>query len=107
VRPHGVSPVVRFCLTAAFLLSTHQLSLDGGYLWDDEWFKDEGGRDKCITLKVTLRDARNKVVTDRRVPLTVTLLYSNDVQVLWGSAAIFVRLLCDLFCRARWRARTY
>jgi hypothetical protein len=31
------------------------------------WYKDEGGRDKCIELKVHLLDAASNHVHDRRV----------------------------------------
>ena len=37
----------------------------------------QGGRDKCLALPVELRDANDQVVTTRKVPLKVTLLYQN------------------------------
>ncbi len=42
------------------------------------WYKDEGGKDKCIEIKVSLRDSENKIVKDRKVPLKCFLLYSNN-----------------------------
>lgn len=46
------------------------------------WYKDEGGRDKCIDLTVTLRDHNNELIVARKVPLRVTLLYESGHQVL-------------------------
>ncbi|RHY74322.1 hypothetical protein DYB30_004020 [Aphanomyces astaci] len=46
------------------------------------WYKDEGGRDKCMPLPVHLVDATNQPVGHRAVPLRVTLLYENEHAVL-------------------------
>ncbi|ETV98691.1 hypothetical protein, variant [Aphanomyces invadans] len=46
------------------------------------WYKDEGGRDKCMPLPVLLVDATNQPVGHRAVPLRVTLLYENEHAVL-------------------------
>eukprot|EP01035_Chromulina_nebulosa_P017369 gene17369-22917_t len=46
------------------------------------WYKDEGGKDKCIEIRVSLRDSENRVVKDRKVPLKALLLYSNNQRVL-------------------------
>ncbi|CAK4086863.1 unnamed protein product [Aphanomyces euteiches] len=45
------------------------------------WYKDEGGRDKCMNLPVHLVDATNQPVP-RAVPLRVTLLYESEHPVL-------------------------
>jgi len=45
--------------------------------WDDVWYKDEGGREKCLQVSVSLRDGKNNVVPNRSVPLKFTLLYDN------------------------------
>ena len=59
------------------------------------WYKDEGGRDKCIDLVIELRNHKDEVVTgniyhnntntitlmlllDRVVPLKATLMYAPD-----------------------------
>eukprot|EP00743_Colponemidia_sp_Colp-15_P004337 GILK01004678.1.p1 GENE.GILK01004678.1~~GILK01004678.1.p1 ORF type:complete len:635 (+),score=110.53 GILK01004678.1:234-2138(+) len=47
----------------------------------DVWYKDEGGRDKCISLMCTLVDENNNLVKTREVPLRVTLLYDNGTMV--------------------------
>ncbi|OQR87592.1 hypothetical protein ACHHYP_08473 [Achlya hypogyna] len=46
------------------------------------WYKDEGGRDKCMLLPVHLVDHNNNTVGSRPVPLRVTLLYENEHPVL-------------------------
>lgn len=45
------------------------------------WFKDEGGREKCIELHVSLRDAAGEIVRRRKVKLRMTLCYSSGVEV--------------------------
>uniref|UniRef100_M4BMS3 Uncharacterized protein n=1 Tax=Hyaloperonospora arabidopsidis (strain Emoy2) TaxID=559515 RepID=M4BMS3_HYAAE len=46
------------------------------------WYKDEGGRDKCMMLPVYLVNAKNERVGNRPVPLRVTLLYESEHPVL-------------------------
>ena len=48
----------------------------------DIWYKDEGGRDKCIELTICLRDHDNKIIVERKVPLKVVLLYADGNVVL-------------------------
>lgn len=45
------------------------------------WYKDSGGRDNFIDMRVRLVDHRHMSVTSRRVPLKVTLYYENGVMV--------------------------
>jgi len=45
------------------------------------WYKDEGGREKTIELRVSVRDANNEVVTDRPVRLSTALHYSDGRPV--------------------------
>lgn len=61
----------------------NQLRLDPNMksAWENEWYKDEGGRDKCITVKVQLLDKDNQLVTNRKVPLSVTLQYDSGMRV--------------------------
>ena len=42
------------------------------------WYKDEGGRDKCISIHAVLVDADDRPVHGREVPLKVTLCYEGD-----------------------------
>jgi hypothetical protein len=45
------------------------------------WFKDEGGREKCIELSVSLRNSAGEIVRRRKVKLKMTLCYSSGVEV--------------------------
>lgn len=49
----------------------------GSYIW----MKDVGGKDKSIDLQVSLVDVNDALITNRRVPLRVALLYSNGTLV--------------------------
>jgi len=40
------------------------------------WYKDEGGREKCIELNVSLHDGRRNLVKDRNVRLKCVLRYA-------------------------------
>ena len=46
------------------------------------WYKDEGGRDKCMVLPVHLVDATMSRVCNREVRLKCTLLYDNEQVVM-------------------------
>lgn len=48
----------------------------------DVWFKDEGGRDKCIELNICLKDHNDDTIVERKVPLKVFLLYADGNRVL-------------------------
>lgn len=63
------------------MVITHRLAVQPNPAWEDEWFKDEGGRDKCIELSVELQNAKGQRVASRRVPLVVTLLYHSGAEV--------------------------
>ena len=45
------------------------------------WYKDQGGRDNFIEIKVRLVDHHHLTVTSRRVPLKVSLYYESGVLV--------------------------
>lgn len=47
----------------------------------DDRYKDEGGKDKCIEYRVSLRDGNNRTVRDRKVSLKLTLNYVNGTVV--------------------------
>lgn len=59
----------------------HQVVLKEIYSGPYVWYKDEGGRDKHIELKLSLVDASGTLVTNRSVHLKVTLLYQNGTVV--------------------------
>lgn len=43
----------------------------------DVWYKDEGGRDKVIELNIALLNQNGKLVTEKRIPLKISLLYEG------------------------------
>jgi len=45
--------------------------------WEPTWYKDEGGREKCMQVRVTLSDKNGDPVGGRKIPLKFTLLYDN------------------------------
>lgn len=45
------------------------------------WFKDQGGRDNCIEMKVLLLDKYDQPVVHYHVPLRLVLVYENRFQV--------------------------
>jgi len=53
-------------------------------VWDDIWYKDEGGREKCMHVTVSLRDKDNEIMKHRKIPIKPTLLYENDQQLKVG-----------------------
>ncbi|POM68039.1 Hypothetical protein PHPALM_15851 [Phytophthora palmivora] len=59
----------------------------------DVWFKDEGGREKCMTVALTLMPAPGAYLEDRVVPLDVRLLYESGNLVLNQS---ILRLFPDM-----------
>jgi len=67
--------------TGGVFVINHALKLADDLEWPEEWYKDEGGRDKCIAVGVELRDASGKVVTTRKVPLKVMLFYQTGTPV--------------------------
>ncbi|KAG7397402.1 hypothetical protein PHYBOEH_000756 [Phytophthora boehmeriae] len=59
----------------------------------DVWFKDEGGREKCMTVTLELAPAPGSYLEDRVVPLDVKLLYESGNPVLNQS---ILRLFPDM-----------
>jgi hypothetical protein len=68
--------------TDGFTVIRHRLEIREPPSLPDIWYKDEGGRDKCLELKVHLFDANGSHVHDRRVQLAVVLLYEDNHEVL-------------------------
>ena len=54
-----------------------KLKLEPGE-WDDEWFKDMGGRDKAMQTIVSMYGRDGLPIKKRKVPLFLTLLYDNE-----------------------------
>nr|CCA16674.1 conserved hypothetical protein [Albugo laibachii Nc14] len=57
------------------------------------WFKDEGGREKCMQLKLKLEAASGRQREDRIVPLDIQLYYESGERV---SSQRILRLFPDL-----------
>ena len=54
----GAEATVATAHTAVISIINHQLRLSPGLVWEGEWYKDEGGRDKCLTIPIDLRDSQ-------------------------------------------------
>lgn len=74
-----LSPGVPFTTTRPIQIVNAKLSVDDKN-WPYVWFKDEGGKDKCIEAKVSLLDSNGRIVKKRRVPLDITLVYDNKLS---------------------------
>lgn len=73
----------------------HQLVLANDRAWEEEWYKDEGGRDKCIFLGVELLDSAGNLVTTRRVPLKVRKSTSSlSASIVFTKASTVQVTLC-------------
>ncbi len=48
--------------------------------WSSVWFKDEGGKENGMEASISLRDADDNIVRNRKIPLKVSLLYDNELQ---------------------------
>lgn len=58
--------------------------------WEDVFFKDEGGRDKCISVTVGLYDQNKNKIQQCGVPLHAELMYQDYTPV--DRAGIFRRI---------------
>lgn len=47
--------------------------------WEEAWYKDEGGRDKCIVAQIELQNANGTLATGIRAPIRLALRY-GDLQ---------------------------
>jgi hypothetical protein len=63
------------------LVIRSRLRIQRGPSIPDIWYKDEGGRDKVIELTVHLCNEFGAMITDRKVPLKISLLYEGGVLV--------------------------
>ncbi|CAJ1945612.1 unnamed protein product [Cylindrotheca closterium] len=46
--------------------------------WDNVWYKDEGGRDKCMELFVAIYDKDGQIRTGEQIPLQPMLCYASE-----------------------------
>lgn len=63
--------------TKAFRLITSKLKVTP-IDWEDIWYKDEGGRDKCMQVDLGLYNSQNELVMNRRIQLKLTLMYESS-----------------------------
>lgn len=63
-------------LTRRVNLVQGKLSIETSTDWTSIWYKDEGGRDKCIEFCVEATEKNEKPVKEK-LPLTVTLCYAT------------------------------
>lgn len=58
--------------------------------WEPIWYKDEGGRDKCMTIEAVLLNREGTLSVGSAVPLQMTLFYDHaDQPVKVGRQNIF------------------
>eukprot|EP00946_MAST-07B_sp_MAST-7B-sp1_P005212 g5212.t1 len=67
------SPKILAGTTRPLSVVEHKLSIVEPLV--ETWYKDQGGRDKCLELKIHLKNRAGELVTNRIVPLTITLHY--------------------------------
>lgn len=66
-------------ISEPMLAVQYRLTID--HTTPDIWYKDEGGRDKCIEINVNLVNKEGRCSIERKVPLKVSLHYSNGALV--------------------------
>lgn len=62
--------------TKPFRLITSKLKVEP-IDWEEIWYKDEGGRDKCMQVEVGLYNSSSELVLNRRIQLKLTLMYDS------------------------------
>jgi hypothetical protein len=67
--------------TKPLFVISQQLVLNEDYSSTYTWYKDEGGKDKCIEYAVHMVDRVGSKVKGKKVALKVTLMYKNGQQV--------------------------
>eukprot|EP01035_Chromulina_nebulosa_P027528 gene27528-36221_t len=74
---------VRLCYTSLVPITVvrHKLRIIEENTSSYLWYKDEGGKDKCVDLRVCLTDENNAFIYNRAVPLRVMLSYESGQLV--------------------------
>lgn len=72
---------IKPAVSEAMLVVRYRLVIDTTHI-PDVWYKDEGGRDKCIDLFVNLQDHNGELIVARKVPLKVMLQYDSGHNVV-------------------------
>ena len=76
IDPTPILTTSLYCVRQKLCVETRdekEVTLSSPYTW----YKDEGGRDKCIELQVKLVDEKNRAILNRSIPLRATVLYEN------------------------------
>jgi hypothetical protein len=83
--------------------STHQVNVVNYKInislnedWEAVWYKDEGGRDKCMTVYVVLLNKDGSPYIGEQVPLELTLCYDSNYQPVKVSKQDILRVLGSL-----------
>ena len=76
----GVAQSISAVRTTGIEVVNQRLEIDTSG-WSNEFYKDEGGRDKCMIVPVKLVNSQGVVVTGRSMKLHCTLLYENGIIV--------------------------
>lgn len=71
---HSIAP----CSIDGFTVVKYRIKIDTQPPLN--WYKDEGGRDKCMSVRGVLIDENDRPVTGQEVPLKVTLCYEQSDQ---------------------------
>jgi len=72
---------VQAATSTGMLVIRHRLSIKGKDQLPRVWFKDEGGREKCIEMCINLIDSNEMNILNKRVQLRLTLLYESGLIV--------------------------
>lgn len=73
------SVVVATTVTSKILLAQYKILISPRVDWSNIWYKDEGGRDKCMEVMAGIYDHQRALLYET-APLLLTLCYSSNVK---------------------------
>eukprot|EP00542_Grammatophora_oceanica_P020275 CAMPEP_0194034852 /NCGR_PEP_ID=MMETSP0009_2-20130614/7301_1 /TAXON_ID=210454 /ORGANISM="Grammatophora oceanica, Strain CCMP 410" /LENGTH=665 /DNA_ID=CAMNT_0038675955 /DNA_START=363 /DNA_END=2360 /DNA_ORIENTATION=- len=86
--------------TRAISVVRHKIRVTPESDWEKIWYKDEGGRDKCMSVSVSMYDKNEQLYMGEQVPLQMTLYYANgdepikvikqDILKTLGAAKMYI-----------------
>jgi hypothetical protein len=68
--------MIRPATTRTISLAPYKIMVSTTDLWENVWFKDEGGREKCIEILACAKDANDQILF-QNIPLHLTLCYAS------------------------------
>jgi hypothetical protein len=71
--------VIASVMTSKILVVLHKIQLSYLVDWDKIWYKDEGGRDKCLEILAGIYDHQRELLFEP-VPLLLTLCYGSPTR---------------------------